>query len=119
MGANGCKKGKAFERDLAQKIRHIFPNARRFLENHKDDGGKGIDLINTEHYRFQCKSYKAGYVSVNTIFEIEHDSFLGEVPVLVTKTNGKPTMAVLPLDDLIRLLEESSQWRKTLEMLEK
>lgn len=95
-------KGHSFERRIAALLRQVFPNAKRHLE-YQDGEAFGVDIANTGHYRIQCKKHRC-YVSINTIDEVEHDA-LFEVPVLVTAADGKPAMAVLPFDELLRLLK--------------
>ncbi len=99
------KKGHTFERDIAVSLRHIFPEARRLLENHKDDA-KGVDILHTGLYRIQCKKYQ-NYVSPGRIKEVQCDELLGEVPVLITAGDNKRPLVVIPYDEFLRLLEAS------------
>ncbi len=103
-GASSRRKGHSWERTVAIMLREIFPGARRQLEYHENDCN-GVDIAETEHFKFQCKKTKS-YVSVNTIFEIVYDP-LFEVPILVTAADRKEPMAVLPLKDLIHLIKMS------------
>ena len=103
MGALSRRKGHQFERDLAIKLRHIFPRARRHLE-YQDGECFGVDLANTDRFLFQCKKLKS-YASVNTIDEIQCDRRLGDIPILVTAADNRLAMAVLHLDDLVELIE--------------
>lgn len=96
-------KGISFEREIAIMLRTAFPKVRRHLE-YQDAEAFGVDLVETGYYRIQCKRLKA-YVSVNTIKEVKCDEFLGEVPVLVTKADKARILAVLPFEELVRLLE--------------
>jgi len=100
---NGAKKGKAFEREWANEIGHIFPEAKRHLEYQADEASHGVDLEGTDIFKFQLKNHQ-NYVSVGTIYEIKKLQN-GEVPVLITKGNKLPTMAVLPATAFIHLLE--------------
>lgn len=102
-GARSRRKGHQFERDCAIVLRDIFPGARRHLE-YQDSQANGVDLAETGDLRFQCKKLKS-YASVNTIHEVQHDSALGEIPVLLTAGDNEPAMAVLPFSDLINLLK--------------
>jgi hypothetical protein len=61
----------------------------------------GYDLDGTDPFRIQCKALQ-NYVPVNTIEEI-HPSPT-HTPVLITKADGKPAMAVLPLEDFMRII---------------
>lgn len=105
-GASSRRKGHQFERDIAIMLRDIFPGARRQLEYHEDDC-KGVDILGTGHFKFQCKKTK-NYVSVNTIKEIQFDPTF-EVPILVTAADRKESMAILPLCDLLNLIRMSQK----------
>lgn len=116
------KKGHDFEREIAQQFRELgwedamtTRAARGGDWSHTDDG---IDLVNTEPFAVQCKRLQ-GYASVNTIEEIHtgqkcQDFYadgrpvtcFDKIPLLLTKANGKPTMAVLPWDELKKLLKD-------------
>jgi hypothetical protein len=104
-GGRSRRKGHQFERDVAISLRDIFPEARRHLE-YQDQEANGVDLIETGHFRFQCKKLKS-YAPVSTIDEIESDRMLGEIPVVVTAADDEPWMAVLHFDDLLSLIRES------------
>lgn len=97
-----AEKGKQFERDVANALGHIFPNAERMLE-YQASGVIGVDLQNTGEFDIQCKRY-AGYAPISKIKEIQvRDP--NRTPVLVTKGNNMPAMAVLPFERFISLLE--------------
>jgi hypothetical protein len=100
-GRHSRTKGHAFERYIAGRLRHIFPNARRRLEYHSDVAADGVDLDETGDINFQIKKLKK-YVSINTIKEIKRTSGIN---VLVTQADREPAMAVLKLDDFIKLIE--------------
>ena len=102
-GKTALKKGKAFEREVAQLLGHIYPEAKRHLEFQADEAASGVDLSNTGPFKIQCKNYQ-NYVSVSTIFEVKLLEE-GDIPVLLTKGNRLPTMAVLPFEHLIYLME--------------
>lgn len=108
MGGKHSKtKGHSFERFIANELKKIFPNARRQLEYHIDDC-QGVDIMNTERFKFQCKKLK-GYAPVNTIKEIICDKVFGDIPVVVTAADGEPPVAILFWDDFLTLLETYSQ----------
>jgi hypothetical protein len=98
---NPAAKGKAFEREIATQLGHIFPDAERNLE-YQQSNCIGVDLSNTDVFRFQCKRY-ANYAPIGKIFEIRETA--KHIPVLVTKGNKMDAMAVLPFDELVTLLE--------------
>ena len=101
-GKHARRKGHQFERDIANALRVVFPNARRQLEYHQDDA-KGVDIQGTGNYYFQCKRFKA-YAPLSAITEIQCEPSFGDVPVLVTAGDNKPALACLPFEELVRLL---------------
>jgi hypothetical protein len=106
----GAKKGKQFEREIATALGHIFPDAQRMLE-YQGSNVIGVDLENTDIFRFQCKC-TANYKNPNAIFEIREKG--PHVPVLVTKANNRPPMAVLPFQEFVTLIEMAYGHRERL-----
>lgn len=97
------RKGHQFERDIAIELRAVWEKARRHLE-YQDAVCFGVDIAETENWKFQCKKLK-GYASVNTIREVKCDRAAGEIPVLVTAGDNLEAMAVLPFSELLKLLQ--------------
>jgi len=98
-------KGHTFERECAVIFREFYPEARRLLENHRDDA-RGVDLLHTGRLRIQCKR-KKDYVGVSRITEIQCDELIaGEIPVLVTSGDGKRPMVVMSLSDFRAFLRD-------------
>lgn len=99
-------KGHSFEREIAAEFRELgFKDAKTTRAARGGDWSQsdnGIDLVGTGKYAVQCKRL-ANYASVNTIEEVQ-----GSSPLLLTKANGKPTMAVLPWEDLKELIRQGS-----------
>jgi hypothetical protein len=101
-------KGHGFEREIANRLKEFFPEARRLLEYHQADCS-GVDIMHTGHYRIQCKRTKT-YCSLSKIEEVVCDEdFLGEVPVLITKADRGRTLVSLPLEEFLRLLRDSRE----------
>lgn len=109
MSKAARRKGHQFERDIANRLKEVFPNARRHLE-YQSACANGMDIANTEPYFFQCKKLKK-YASITCIEEVKCDEALGDIPVLVTAGDGKPIMAVLPFEELIRLFKADREAR--------
>lgn len=113
------RKGHDFERDIARQFREelgfidcMTKREARGGDWHLTDDGR--DLIGTSPFSVQCKRL-ANYASVNTIEEITPkvirvrlpdgtDHVAEDVPLLLTKANGKETMAVLPWSELKKFL---------------
>lgn len=103
MGKKSRTKGHGYEREIANKLKPLFPDARRHLEYQTGAAELGIDLINTGNLLIQCKRYKT-YVPITKIKEIKEAS--GKIPVLVTKADRQPDMVVLKLDDFLSILAD-------------
>lgn len=102
LGKLSRTKGYGFEREIAVALRPLFPDARRRLENHRDDAN-GVDLMNVGRYQVQCKRGRK-YANPNRIEEVTFNEFLDEVPVLITAGDRKPTLVVIPLEEFMRLV---------------
>lgn len=115
MSAYSRKKGHDLERITASEFRDMGWD--KCMTKRQARGGDwslsddGVDLVGTYPYLIQCKRL-AGYVSVNTIKEIQRQ-FEEEVPVLITRENNGETMAVLPWEALKSLLAKVSPKNRT------
>lgn len=96
------QKGKQFEREIANRLGHIFPEAERLLE-YQSSKVIGVDIEGTDRIKIQCKNHQS-YCSVGTINEIRTTN-KNDIPVLVTKGNRQEAMAVLPFEKFVTLLE--------------
>jgi hypothetical protein len=99
---NPAAKGKQFERDVANALGHIFPEAQRMLE-YQASNVIGVDIEGTDPFLIQCKNH-ANYCPVGTINEIRVQNE-NQIPVLVTKGIRLEAMAVLPFEKFVTLLE--------------
>jgi hypothetical protein len=109
MGKRSRTKGHDFEREVAQAFRPVYPEARRQLEYNEADCN-GVDLAHTGPYRVQCKRMKK-YVNPSVIEEVKLRDAKAEIPVLVTRADKKPALAVIPLDALIGLITIAERQR--------
>lgn len=104
LGRYCRQRGHSFEREVANIFKaNGFPKAKRKLEYQKDEC-IGIDLQGTEPFAIQIKRNK-GYAPVNKIFEIDENSMKRYIPLLITKADNQPIMAVLPLADLLSIIQ--------------
>lgn len=97
------QKGLQFERDVANAIGHIYPEAKRHLEYQADSAQEGRDISNTGVYAIQCKNLQ-NYVPIKTIREVKKTK--DNRPVLVTKGNKMEAVVVMYFKDWIKMLEE-------------
>jgi hypothetical protein len=94
------RKGHQFERECAIKLRPLYPDAKRHLENQFSEA-LGFDLDGTGPFRFQCKAY-VNYAPIAKIKEVQHNK--DQIPGLITKGDGLKPVVCLYLDDFIKLL---------------
>ncbi|MBF31843.1 MAG: hypothetical protein Unbinned1322contig1000_36 [Prokaryotic dsDNA virus sp.] len=97
------QKGLQFERDVANAIGHVYPEAKRHLEYQADSAQEGRDISNTGPYAIQCKNLQ-NYVPIKTIKEVTKTK--DNRPVLITKGNKMKPVVVMYFDDWIKMLEE-------------
>ena len=110
MTINSRTKGLTYERLVANEFRAMgWVKACRNIETNPD-AVLGLDLLHTEPFSIQCKRL-ADYAQISRIFEIP--DLPGQIPVLVTKPDDGPAMAVLPFKDLMRLISPQSESRPT------
>ena len=107
-GKGARQKGLSYERSISNKLKHIYPEAKRHLED-RIDQCQGFDIDGTGKYRIQCKRYKK-YVPITKIFEVQPED--GTIPILITKGDHQPDMAVVPLTHFIKLLEIENDSKK-------
>ena len=105
--ANARKKGHGFEREVANLLKPLFPNAKRHLEYQKEDC-KGFDLDNTGKIKIQCKRGRK-YAPLSKIKEPVCEQ--GEIPALVTKGDRERPVIAFYLDDWIELMQEAQSGR--------
>ena len=57
-GRSARLKGKSYELDTVAWFKEIgWPEAKRNFEFRKEEAADGVDLLNTEPFAIQCKSY--------------------------------------------------------------
>ncbi len=115
MSNHSRTKGHSFEREIARQFQEMGWDdamtkraARGGDWSTTDDG---IDIVNVEPFAIQCKRFK-GYAPISCIEEIKttllYTPFAtgrldvsSQIPILITKADNKPTMAVLPWADAV------------------
>lgn len=104
-GRMSRRKGHSFEREIASRLRVVFPDARRQLEYHADDA-RGVDIQGTGAFKIQCKRGRS-YASINKINEVQCERALGDVPILVTQGDFTEPMVALYFEDFLLLLKRN------------
>lgn len=103
MGKLSRTKGHSFEREIAKRLRGIFPQARRHLE-YQDAEANGIDLVMTGKYSIQCKRGRKP-APISKIREVEPKD--GQSPLLITQGDRDKIYVVMEFDEFLTLLKES------------
>lgn len=98
-GRSARAKGFSYERNIAKKFRHIYPNVKRQLEYQE---GLGVDLCGMEPFAPQLKCFKS-YAPLSKIEEVPRTA--DNIPLLITKGDRKPDIVAMYLDDFIKLVE--------------
>lgn len=93
-------KGARGEREACEALRPVFPDVARRGANHAgvEDG---TDLLNTGAFAVQVKRHKR-CVNPSVLDTIDAPG----IPLLLTKADRGEWRAVLPLADLVRILED-------------
>lgn len=124
MGKLSRTKGHSFERQVALWFQEAgFPDCRRQLEYHVKDAF-GVDLQGTGPFMVQCKRGRT-YAPITAIEEVNVED-AGDrrwqrreitpefaviepafaCPILITKADKKPAMAVLPAEEFFKLIRQ-------------
>lgn len=101
MGKAERNKGLSYEREVANKLKDVFPQAKRHLEFQKEECN-GVDLDNTGNLLIQCKRGKK-YAPLSKIKEIQPSN---GIHCLVTRGDGGKSIVCLYLDDFIEILKD-------------
>ncbi len=106
ISQKGCRqKGHSFERWVANKLKKVFPDARRHLEYQMGEA-LGRDVANTGNYLIQCKRNRK-YANPSAIGEVQIDPIECGIPVLVTKGDNLEPLACLPFSHFLELVSLS------------
>jgi Holliday junction resolvase len=103
MAINSKRKGKTGELELARKLKEHGYDVRRSVQyNGKEEDGQA-DLVGLQGIHIECKRTEKLnlYDAVN---QAKRDSDgKGEIPVVFHRRNNCEWLAILPLDDFIKL----------------
>jgi hypothetical protein len=104
MGKLQRTRGLNFEREVANAFKKYscFLDAKRHLEFQIQEADAGRDLDNTGPLAIQCKRGRK-YSTINAIFEVK--PLPNNIPMLITRADNMPSMAVLSLENFFKLLE--------------
>ena len=99
MGKHSRNKGASFERQIAARLRELWPKARR-RGNAQADGQRIEADVEGTPYHIECKRYAARPSwehCVRWFADIPRD---GRPPLLVVKADRQPAMVLLDVEPL-------------------
>ncbi len=97
------QKGSSFERQVAAIIRCLFPNVATSRLMNRDADNRGVDLVHTPGYAFQCKRFGRRYPNLEQVIS-EMDT--NDKKIVVHKRDRKMILATMDLATLIQILNE-------------
>lgn len=106
MAINSKRKGKTGELELARKLRELGYDVRRSVQyNGKEEEGQA-DLLGLPGIHIECKRTEKLNL-YEAIGQAKRDSEdKGELPVVFHRRNNCEWLAILPLEDFIKLYRE-------------
>jgi hypothetical protein len=108
MGKASRVKGRAYEQDVARKLRPIYPEARRGLQF--QDGSTAPDVI-AGPWHIECKKRKARPNPLAALEQAERDCDPKRVPVAVCKQDRARATVTMRFDDWLELVADAERWR--------
>lgn len=102
---NSIRKGKAFERLVAQRLREVWPEAKRGLSQTRD-GAECAD-VEVPGYWIECKKWKV-FTQANKVSAYvqaaEASKASNKIPIVVwQRQNSRDVMCSMRLHDAIRI----------------
>ncbi len=106
MAINSKQKGAKGERELAKKLREYGYNVRRSVQyNGKAEDGQA-DLLGLDGIHIECKRTEALRL-YDAVDQAKRDcNGKNELPVVFHRKNNCEWVAILPLDDFMKLYRE-------------
>ena len=106
MATNGKRKGKSGELELAQKLREYGYDVRRSVQyNGKAEDGQP-DLVGMPYIHVECKRTEALRL-YDAVDQAKRDSQnTGNIPVVFHRKNNSEWVAILPLDEFMKIYRE-------------
>lgn len=101
---NSKRKGKTGELELARKLREYGYDVRRSVQyNGKAEDGQA-DIIGLPHIHIECKRTEAIRL-YDAVDQAKRDT-TGEIPVVFHRRNNCEWLAILPLDEFMKIYSE-------------
>ena len=108
---NSRAKGKAGELELAKVLReHGFDEARRGVQY--SGGGDSPDIVGLPGFHVECKRVESGNLYTWLDQAVRDSDGTGRVPVVAHRKSRRAWVAVLLLDDFLRLVNGNNTSRR-------
>lgn len=105
-GARSRTKGHNFERETANKLKAIFPEARRGFQMR--DGADAPDVMGTPFW-VECKVGKRCNIKQAMLQAVEATDGK-HIPVVVTKEDRGMTMVTMELEEWLEVVDGWRRW---------
>lgn len=99
-------KGHGFERNIAAKLREIWPHCMTSRAGNPQADQMGVDLINTGQFNFQLKAMERSPTYHSILDQMPKD---GNYNVILHKRNRKGIIAVMDFDDFIEIIQSNKR----------
>ena len=106
VGKAQRKKGHDWERFVANKLQEFDPMARRNLEEYREIGGSGRDILTKLPFCIQCKSGKQFSKTREGLKEALKSAKKGEYSVCITKVDYDDKYVTMRFDEWWELVRE-------------
>jgi hypothetical protein len=103
---NSRNKGNTFERFCCTILKPIFSNIKTSRLVSKETDDRGIDLVHTGDWAFQCKRYARKYPNIEEALEMQTDA---KYKAVIHKRDHKKILVTMDIDDFLVLLRESEK----------
>lgn len=104
MATNGKQKGKRGELELASKLREYGYKVRRSVQYNGKAADGQADLVGLPHIHIECKRTEALRL-YDAVDQAKRDA-TGEIPVVFHRKNNCEWLAILPLDEFMKIYRE-------------
>ena len=99
---NSNRKGKVFEREIAQYLReHGYIEARRGQQY--KGGADSPDVIGLTGFHIECKRTER-FDLYGSLKQSKRDSGENEIPIVVHRKNNEQSVVVISLDDFMEVI---------------
>ena|ERR1700731_1849851 len=105
MAVNSRAKGCRGERELRDVFRAAgYPMARRTQQYSGTEGTSDVTVPELPVFHFEAKRVEASKVMYQWMEQATRDS-AGKIPIVCHKQNGRQWLAIMPLDEFIKLIK--------------